>query len=273
MRRPGLRHFLILSLITAVLAVVTPVGAQAYASPENKLGHSACGWAASSTVTVGIDPAFPFPDADYSTRLDEAITRWNAVLSGAPRPITVARSDAGPDVVVQYRSTESADPAEAADVLGETYLQREGDADLSADIGRCPDRRAAVYAMKAAQIRINPRNDWYAGDDSTLSTWEMCDGSGFRTANSELCSHQVDFPSTMAHEIGHAMVFYHPQTLDAIDSIPVERSDSASSAAKCVEATGTFTAQATMCAGQGMWRAEQRTLEVWDTDTATRQYS
>jgi hypothetical protein len=87
-----------------------------------------------------------------------------------------------------------------------------------------------------------------------------------------LCAASVDFGSTMTHELGHALVFYHPQTLDQIDNIPVERSDSASAQAKCVEASGEFQPQATMCSGQGQWRAEQRTLETWDIETMHRAY-
>ena len=48
--------------------------------------------------------------------------------------------------------------------------------------------------------------------------------------------------------------------------------DSASAQARCVEASGEFAPQATMCSGQGQWRAEQRTLETWDIETMHRAY-
>src|SRR5256886_8187445 len=76
--------------------------------------------------------------------------------------------------------------------------------------------------------------------------------------------------STTTHELGHALVFYHPQTLDQIDNIPVNRSDSASAQARCVEASGEFDPQATMCSGQGQWRAGQRTPESWEIQTTDR---
>ena len=76
----------------------------------------------------------------------------------------------------------------------------------------------------------------------------------------------------MTHELGHALVFYHPQTLDEIDAIPVNQADSASAQARCVEASNEFAPQATMCSGQGQWRAEQRTLETWDIETMHRAY-
>lgn len=255
------------ALAGAVLTLA-PVVALAYSSPEDKLGYSACTWAPEEVVRVGIDPAFPFPAPEYGARLDEAIGRWNTVLSGTATRVGLARSDTAPQVVVQYRQTATTD---AADVLGETYLQREGDPDLSADIGRCPDRSPALYRMRAAEIRINPRNDWYTGDDASVGSWQMCgDSQSFRTMNPILCEDQVDFASTMVHELAHALVLYHPQTLDDIDGIPVGDPGSASSYARCVEASGSFADQATLCAGQGVWRAEQRTLEVWDTDTVSR---
>jgi hypothetical protein len=39
-----------------------------------------------------------------------------------------------------------------------------------------------------------------------------------------------------------------------------------------VEASNEFAPQATMCSGQGQWRAEQRTLETWDIETMHRAY-
>lgn len=243
----------------------------AYSSPERKLGYSACGWPAGREVTVGVDPAFPFPDPSFSSRLDESIARWNQVLRTATRGIGLVRAGgANADVVVQYRPTGTADDH---GVLAETFLQRQGDPDLSPNIGRCPDRRPVSNVMKAVQIRINPRTDWFTGPDSSTSTWQMCSDSGFRSANTELCADEVDFASTVVHELGHALVLYHPQTLDDIDGVPVESPTSASTAAKCVEATGSFGAQATMCAGQGVWRAEQRDLETWDVDTTHKHYS
>lgn len=263
----------VLGVVIATLAVTAgPASANhtSYTVPENKLGYSGCAWPAGAVVTIAVDPAFPFPDAGYTARLDDAVARWNAVLSTSNRGGGLARVDGAANIVVQYRATDTAD---AHDVLGETYLQRQGDPDMSPNIGRCPDRQPTSATMQAAQVRINPRPDWFTGDDSTVGFWEMCDGEGFRAANPATCAARVDFGSTMIHELGHALVFYHPQTLDDIDGIPVDRGDSASAQARCVEATNTFGAQATLCASQGAWRAEQRTLETWDVETAHRHYS
>jgi hypothetical protein len=257
-------------LATLTLSVGTArANHTSFTVPENKLGFSACGWPAGKVITVAIDPAFPFPDQSYSDRLDEAIRRWEGVLSTASRGLSMVRAP-GPtaDVVVQYRPPAGSDP----DVLAETYLKREGDVDFSPNIGRCPDRRGTQFTMQAAQIWINIRPDWFTQPDSATGVWQMCADQGFRATNGQLCSDQVDFGSTMIHELGHTLVFYHPQTLDDIDGVPVDRADSASSNARCVEATGGFDAQSTMCAGQGAWRAEQRTFETWDVETAHRHY-
>ena len=263
----------VLSVVVATLAVTSGAAwanHTGYSYPEGKLGFSACAWAPGKVVTVAADPAFPFPDGSFVARLDEAVGRWNGVLATSNRGGGLARVEGPADIVVQYRPTDTAD---AQDVLGETYLQRQGDPDLSPNIGRCPDRQATAFTMQAAQVRINPRSDWYAGEDSSTGFWEMCDGEGFRAANQALCAARVDVASTLVHELGHALVLYHPQTLDDIDGVPVDRGDSASAHAGCVEATGSFGAQATLCAGQGVWRAEQRTLEPWDVETAHRHSS
>jgi hypothetical protein len=127
--------------------------------------------------------------------------------------------------------------------------------------------------MEAAQILINPRDDWYTAPDTQVGMWQMCDQEGFRTTNASLCADQVDFASTMVHELGHTLVLLHPQTLDDIDGIPLTAPNSASSAARCVEATGSFPEQATLCSGQGLWRGEQRDLETWDMETVHKHYS
>ncbi|MGH8993787.1 MAG: hypothetical protein ACRDYV_00080 [Acidimicrobiia bacterium] len=262
------------ALAVAVLAI--PAGGAwadhtAYTTPENKLGYSACVWAPGRVVTVGVDPMYPFPDQSYSDRLDEVIGRWNTVLATASVPGGMTRLEGAiPDVVVQYRQTGT---TMDHGVLAETFLQREGDTELSPDSGRCPDRQPRSLVMRAAQILINPRDDWYTAPDSSVGMWQMCDQEGFRATNPSLCADQVDFASTMIHELGHTLVFLHPQTLDDIDSVPLAAPNSASSAAKCVEATGSFPEQATMCSGQGLWRGEQRDLETWDVETAHKHYS
>lgn len=274
-RRGGRRRPLgaVLGVAIATLALPAP-GAWAnhtsYTVPENKLGYSACTWPAGKVLTVAVDPAFPFPDPSFAERLDEAIRRWDGVLATSGRGGGMIRAPGAPaDIVVQYRPPEGSDP----DVLAETYLQREGDVDMSPNIGRCPDRQAPQFTMRAAQIRMNVRADWFTQPDSTVGLWEMCGDEGFRAMNAELCADQVDFASTMIHELGHTLVFYHPQTLDDLDGIPLERSDSASTQARCVEATGSFPSQATLCSGQGVWHAEQRSLETWDIETAHRHRS
>jgi hypothetical protein len=267
-RRSAARKWVVAFLVLAGLAL--PVSAASAGTiPDTKLGWSSCLWPAGKTITVAVDPAFPLP-AGASDRLNEAIVRWDGVLRTSRRGGDVVRvGDGAADVVVQYRALEGTDTSE---VLGETYLERAGDTGFTTNIGVCPDRRPAAFGMQAVQIRIAPRNDWFTGDDNSTTNWQNCGGSTFRAFNPGLCTPTVDFGSTMTHELGHALVFYHPQTLDQIDNIPVNRTDSASAQAKCVEASGEFPPQATMCSGQGQWRAEQRTLETWDIETMHRAY-
>lgn len=244
--------------------------AQAGTIPDNKLGWSSCLWPAGKTITVAVDPAFPLPNATYSDRLNEAIVRWDGVLRTSRRGGDVVRVADGPaDIVIQYRALEGNDTSE---VLAETYLERAGDTTFTTNIGVCPDRKPVAHGMQAVQIRIAPRTDWFSGDDNSSANWQNCGGSTFRAVNAGLCAATVDFGSTMTHEMGHALVFYHPQTIDQIDGVPVTQADSASSMAKCVESSNEFEAQATMCSGQGQWRAEQRTLETWDIETMHRAY-
>ncbi len=254
-RRSSAPKWIVAFLVMAGVAL--PVSAAAAGTiPDTKLGWSSCLWPAGKTITVAVDPAFPLPSPAASDRLNEAID--------------VVRIGDGPaDIVVQYRALEGTDTSE---VLGETYLERSGDTGFTTNIGVCPDRRPAAFGMQAVQIRIAPRTDWFSGDDNSTANWQNCGGSTFRAFNPGLCGPTVDIASTMTHELGHALVFYHPQTLDQIDNIPVNRADSASAQAKCVEASGEFPPQATMCSGQGQWRAEQRTLETWDIETMHRAY-
>jgi hypothetical protein len=267
-RSPAPKWIVALLVLTALALPVS--AASAGTIPDNKLGWSSCLWPAAKTITVAVDPAFPLPDAASSDRLNEAIVRWDGVLRTSRRGGDVVRIGDGPaDILVQYRPLEGTDSSE---VLGETYLERAGDAGFTTNIGVCPDRRPAAYGMQAVQIRIAPRSDWYTADDNSSANWQNCGSSTFRAVNAGLCAASVDFASTMTHELGHALVFYHPQTLDQIDAVPVNRSDSASAQARCVEASNEFAPQATMCSGQGQWRAEQRTLETWDIETMHRAY-
>ena len=268
-RRSSARKWIVALFVLTGMAL--PVSAAHAATiPENKLGWSSCLWPAGKTITVAVDPAYPLPDATYSDRLNEAIVRWDGVLRTSRRGGDVVRIADGPaDVAVQYRTLEG---TETTDVLAETYLEREGDSGFTTNIGICPDRKPATYGMRAVQIRIAPRSDWFAADDNSVANWQSCGGSTFRAVNPGLCAASVDFGSTMTHELGHALVFYHPQTLDEIDAIAVNSADSASTQARCVEASNEFDPQATMCSGQGQWRAEQRTLETWDLETMHRAY-
>jgi len=269
MRRSTVRKGLVALFVLTGLAL--PVSAASAGTiPENKLGWSSCLWPAGQAITVAVDPAFALPDATYSDRLNEAIVRWDGALRTSRRANSVVRVADGPaDILLQYRPLEGAD---TNDVLAETYLERAGDGAFTTNIGVCPDRKPAAHGMKAVQIRIAPRTDWFAGDDNSTGNWENCGGSTFRAVNPGVCGASVDFGSTITHELGHALVFYHPQTLDEIDSVPVNRVDSASTQAKCVEASNEFAPQATMCSGQGQWRAEQRSLETWDIETLHRAY-
>jgi hypothetical protein len=268
-RRSTARKWVVALFVLAGMTL--PVSAaKAGTIPENKLGWSSCLWPAGKTITVTVDPAYPVPDASYSDRLNEAVVRWDGVLRTSRRANTVVRVADGPaDVVIQYRALQGGDTSE---VLAETYLERTGDNGFTTNIGVCPDRKPAAYGMQAVQIRIAPRADWFAGDDNSTANWENCGGSTFRAVNPGLCGATVDFASTLTHELGHALVFYHPQTLDEIDKVPVTQADSASAQARCVEASNEFAPQATMCSGQGQWRAEQRSLETWDIETMHRAY-
>jgi hypothetical protein len=258
--------------VAAVLAAVSIFQApvEAYSSPENKLGYSACLWPEGKVLRVRMSADYPFPTPAFSDRLNEAIRRWDEVLRTSNRGGGVTRVE-GPeaDITFEYRAPEGND----ANVLAETYLLREGDIDPSADIGKCPARQNHQHTMKAAWIRINPRSDWFTQPDSVTSTWQMCPDESFRNMNEVLCRAVADFASVAIHEMGHTLVLYHPQTLDDIDKISYNHPDSATTAARCVESTGGFDAQATMCMSQGTWRAEQRTLETWDVDSAHRAYS
>lgn len=268
--RPRARKWLVALFVLTGLAL--PVSAASAGTiPENKLGWSSCLWPAGKAITVAVDPAYPLPDSTYSDRLNEAVVRWDGALRSSRRANSVVRVADGPaDIVIQYRALEGTD---TQDVLAETYLERTGDTTFTTNIGVCPDRKPEAHGMQAVQIRIAPRTDWFAGDDNASTNWQSCGGSTFRAVNAGLCSASVDFASTVTHELGHALVFYHPQTLDEIDSIPVNRVDSASAQAKCVEASNEFAPQATLCSGQGQWRAEQRTLETWDIETLHRAYN
>ena len=268
-RRPGWRLASRFSALCLASSLALPV-VTASAISDNKLGWSSCLWPSGHVVTVATDPAYPLPNPSYSERLNEALSRWSAILSGTRRGGTFTRVPTLPaDIVVQYRALDASDPSE---VLGETYLQREVDAQPSSNIGICPDRRPMRYSLKAAQIRVAPRNDWFTAPDSATANWQRCSDRTFRMLNGPLCGAQVDFAATMTHELGHTLALYHPETLDEIDNIPVNRADSASTQAKCVEATNNFDAQATMCSGQGMWRSEQRTPKGWDVDTLRQAY-
>ena len=263
-----------LALVVAALALPPAGGAWAdhagYTTPEHQLGYSACAWPAGHVVTVGIDPAYPFPDQSYVDRLDEAVARWNAVIATSTTQGGLVRVEGAADVTVAYRQTGS---TMDHGVLAETYLQREGDFELSPDSGRCPDRQPRANTMKKALIYMNPRDDWYTAPDTQVGMWQMCDQEGFRAANASLCADQVDFGSTIVHELGHTLVLLHPQTLDQVDGTPQASPGSASTAARCVEATGSFAEQATLCSGQGLWRGEQRDLETWDIETTHKHYS
>lgn len=266
-------RWVLVTVVALVAGLPAPAGADhtGYTTPENKLGYSACVWPAGKVITVGVDPAWPFPDSTFSNRLDEAVSRWNTVLASSARGGGLARVATGDaDIVVQYRQTHT---TMDHGVLAETFLQREGDAEPSPDSSRCPDRKPRSLTMEAARILINPRDDWFTGPDSQVSMWQMCTQERFRAANAALCSDQVDFASTMVHELGHTLVFLHPQTLDEIDGTPPDGPNSATTAARCVESTRSFPQQATMCSGQGVWRAEQRDLETWDVETAHKHYS
>src|SRR5207248_8331018 len=102
-------------------------------------------------ISVAVDPAFPFPDASSSQRLDEAIVRWDGVLRTSRRGGDVVRIGTAPaDVLIQYRALEGSDTSE---VLAETYLERAGDTTFTTNIGVCPDRKPAAHGMQAVQTR------------------------------------------------------------------------------------------------------------------------
>lgn len=263
----------LVTVVALLTGIAGPAGAHhtTYTNPEAKLGYSACIWPTGKVLTVDVDPAWPFPESSFSDRLDDAIGTWNTVLATSELGGGVVRAAGGAaDVVVQYRQTHT---TMDHGVLAETFLQREGDAEPSPDSSRCPDRQPRTLTMQMARVLVNPRDDWFTGPESQVGRWQMCTQEQFRATNAGLCSDQVDFASTLVHELGHTLVFLHPQTLDELDGTPPEAPGSATTAARCVESTGSFPEQATMCSGQGVWRAEQRDLETWDVETAHKHYS
>ncbi|MGH9023772.1 MAG: hypothetical protein ACRDV9_11860 [Acidimicrobiia bacterium] len=258
---------LLLSLMLVGFGPIGPaIGGPAVASrPDNQLGYSGCVWTAGSLLRVKLSDQYPIPP-EFTPRIDEAMARWNQVLETTGRRPSMVRSIAPEsEIVVEYRPF-SPDPAAVA----ETYLRRQGDLDESPDITRCPDRRDPTYTMASARIVISPRDDWFAGPDDQAATWSGCSDQGFRGTNPGLCSDLVDFGSTIVHELGHSLVLYHPESLDDIDGTAHNSPSSASSSAGCLDATGDFATQATMCQEQGAWRSDQRTFEAWDIETAQR---
>lgn len=257
----------LLSLVLVGFGPIGPaIGGPAAASrPDSQLGYSGCVWTAGSLLRVKLSDQYPIPP-EFTPRVDEAMARWNQIIESTGRRLTMVRSVAPEsEIVVEYRPF-SPDPMAVA----ETYLRRQGDLDESPDITRCPDRRDPTYTMAGARIVISPRDDWFSGPDDQTSTWGQCSDQGFRFANPELCSDALDFGSTIVHELGHSLVLYHPETLDEIDGVPYSNPTSASSSAGCVDATGDFATQSTMCREQGAWRSDQRTFEAWDIETAQR---
>jgi hypothetical protein len=254
---------LVVALPSAALASTAPY-------PDDLLGWSACRWAPDEVVSVGISRQWPFPGPAFSDRLDEAIARWDSVLATTTDRPRLLRYDGAPDIVVEYHQPSPGDDPDGA--LAETFIMRRTDTTLSNDIGRCPDRRRGRHAMAAAAIRIAPRDDWFTGPDTDVGSWQAC-GRALAQMVVTNCSDEVDFASTITHELGHTLVAYHPQTLDAVDGRPIDSEGSATRAAACAEVVGRFDDQATLCAGQGRWRAEQRTLSDWDVETVKRQYA
>lgn len=265
------------SLAFAFLACIDAGGAataHAAAVSDRKLGWSACAWPAGHVITVGVSTTHPFPDPGFIERLDDAVSRWDQALAPSAQKLSMQRSDDNPDVVVQYQTPGDDDQAQGNEgVLGETYLLREGDRVPTADINECPDRQRPFFTLAGAYISIAPREDWFTGPDSSVDSWQNCTGGMLmQVLLSDQCEQRVDFGSTITHELGHALVLYHPQSLDEIDDVEPGNPDSATTAARCVEVSEEPEEQATMCAGQTQWRADQRTLTQWDLDTVTRQY-
>lgn len=249
-----------------------------YTVLETKLGYSACAWPTGRVITVAVDDAWPFPEVAYSDRIDEAIGRWNQVLATSNRGLGMVRTTGPADVLLQYRPLEPLEPAPAEpedpdEGIAEVYLQRMGEAEASRNIGRCPDRRPSSLTLTAAYVRMSPRDDWFTGADAQTGVWQMCADPTFQPSSPAVCEDAVDFGTTMVHELGHTLAVYHPQTLDEIDGVPKERSDSASTLAVCGEVTADYDNQSTMCDGQTLYDADGRSLETWDVESVHRLYS
>jgi len=269
-----------LGLIVALLVGADPSGASAdhtaYRMPEDKLGYSACAWPAGRVLSVSVDPAYPFPDQAYLDRIGEAVIRWHEVLATSNRGGGMILTSGPSDIVLQYRPVEPlnyAMPEEPDQAIAEVYLQRAGENEPSRDIAKCPDRQPTSLTLTAAYVRMSPRDDWFTGPDSTTGLWQMCADPNFTPPSPSVCEDSVDFATTMVHELGHTLAVYHPQTLDAIDKVPPEQSDSATSWAACGQVTEDFDAQSSMCDGQTLYDADGRSLEVWDTESVHRLYS
>ena len=263
-------------VLTAVPS--SPAGANhtTYQMPETKLGYSACAWPAGRVLSVAVDEAYPFPDQTYVDRLDEAIASWNQVLASSNRGGGMVRTSAPADILVQYRPVEPlhyGTPDDPDQAIAEVYLQRAGEAEASRDIAKCPDRRSSTLTLTAAYVRISPRDDWFAGDESATGVWQMCADPNFQPPSASVCEDSVDFGTTIVHEMGHTLAIYHPQTLDAIDQVPPEQADSATSWAACAEVTKNFDTQSSMCDGQTLYDSDGRTLETWDVESVHRLYN
>lgn len=279
-RLGGRRHGRWVALLAALATVAVPAAAAAnhttYTVPEAKLGYSACAWPAGRTISVALDDAYPLPDQTYVDRLDEAVGRWNQVLATSNRGGGMVRTTGPADIVVQYRAVEPlnyATPEEPDQAIAEVYLQREGDAEPSRDISRCPDRRPTSLTLTAAYVRMSLRDDWFTGPDSATGVWQMCGDPNFQPPSASVCEDSVDFGTTIVHELGHTLAVYHPQTLDAIDRVPPEEPGSATSWAACGQVTKNFDAQSSMCDGQTLYDADGRSLETWDVESVHRLYS
>lgn len=140
-----------------------------------------------------------------------------------------------------------------------------------------------VHGFNRAQIPritidVNPRGDWFTQDNSRRTYWEQNCLAG--TGPAYTCGKIYDFGSTLMHEFGHVFVLDHPDAVDAAHGVACcDGPDN--NRARCWSHRNHGSAtQATMCfadapgpTSENRWRAERRTLDLYDSESLARHYA
>ena len=126
-----------------------------------------------------------------------------------------------------------------------------------------------------AQVRINRRADWFTQDNSRRRYWEQaCPNGAVYT-----CSKWFDFGSTLLHEMLHALVLFHPQSVHA--HVGASGTDGPQANTAHCNSTPAFDGSddSTICPSGGAeptaetrYESSRRTVSQYDLDTITRHY-